>query len=174
MPYDLPNCQSCPYLNQVQLPGELRTTRPEPPVELERNSSRTLIVGEAPGIEEWLVGAPFQAVTKIGGTAGSRLEQSWRRVGKRREDFDFINTVQCYPGKKGSRDARPHPLALCACTGRLVSVLNAHRYERVICLGETAKEVVSHLRGVYDLSFEVILCRHPTGGVSNTQLDTVW
>lgn len=77
MPYDLLNCQSCPYLNQAHLRSELRTTRPEPPVELERNNSRVLIVGEAPGIEEWHAGAPFQAVKKIGGTAGSRLELSW-------------------------------------------------------------------------------------------------
>jgi uracil-DNA glycosylase family 4 len=174
MPYDLLNCQKCPYLNQAHLPDELRTIRAEPPVMHERHGSKTLIVGEAPGFEEWQAGAPFQAVKKIGGTAGARLEQSWKRASKCREDFDFINSVQCYPGKKGTRDARPNQLALCACTGRLASILKENKYERAICFGEASKGVVSHLSRVYDLSFEVVLCRHPTGGVRNTQLDAVW
>lgn len=174
MTYDSSNCQNCPYIGQVNLPDELRTTRLHPPVELESHGSKTLIVGEAPGIEEWRVGAPFQRTRRVGGTAGARLAKSWERVGKCREDFDILNVVQCYPGVAGKRDARPHALAVCSCANRLGAVLVERQYTRVVCLGEVAKQVVPHLRRVHDLSFEVVLCPHPTGGASNLELDSVW
>jgi uracil-DNA glycosylase family 4 len=174
MTYDYSNCPNCPYVEQVNLPDELRTTRLGPPVELECHGSKTLIVGEAPGIEEWRAGAPFQPTKRVGGTAGARVARSWERVGKRREDFDILNVVQCYPGVAGKRDARPDALAVSSCANRLAEVLIARQYTRVVCLGEVAKQVVLHLRKVHDLSFEVVQCPHPTGGASKMELDSVW
>ena len=174
MPYDSSNCQNCPYVNQKHLPVALKTVRLDPPVELEQNHSRTLIVGEAPGIEEWAVGAPFQPTTKVGGTAGARIESSWQRVGKERKDFDLINTVQCYPGQTGGRDARPNKAAVNACSGRLAAILARNEYDQVVCLGAAAKKSVSHLCETHPFNISVVSVRHPCGGASNEQLDAVW
>lgn len=174
MPYDSSNCRECPYLDQNHLPLQLKTPRSESPVELEWNNSKTLIVGEAPGIEEWRMGAPFQPTKKVGGTAGARLARSWQRAGKKRKDFDLLNTVQCYPGQDGNRDARPTKAAVCACSGRLAAVLAKNNYERVICFGRAAEKVVSQIQIAHALNFSVVPCRHPSGGASNEQLDALW
>lgn len=174
MPYDSANCQHCPYFEQAHLLPALRTSRNDPPVELECHDSKTLIVAEAPGVEEWRVGAPLQPTTKRGGTAGARIAQSWDRKSKRREDFDIVNTVQCYPGVSGGRDARPRQLAVCSCLGRLAAILREKKYDRVVCFGEAAAEVVTHLRKTHNLAFEVCLRRHPTGGIPSTELDSAW
>ncbi|MNF89825.1 hypothetical protein D3C84_723640 [compost metagenome] len=174
MPYDSASCQNCPYFQQAHLPPDKCTDRTDQPVELECHGSKILIVAEAPGVEEWRVGAPLQSITKRGGTAGARMAQSWKRTTKRREDFDIVNTVQCYPGVSGARDARPHQLAVCSCSGRLAAILREKNYDRVICFGTAATEVVTHLQKIHNFSFEVCSKRHPTGGITNAELDSAW
>ncbi|MCO7247530.1 hypothetical protein NH395_14705 [Halomonas sp. Mc5H-6] len=121
------------------------------------------------------MGAPLQPTKKQGGAAGARIAQSWKRKNKRREDFDIVNAVQCYPGvKSDQRDARPHQLAVCSCSGRLAVILREKKYDRVICFGDAAKEVITHLRKVLNLTFDVDVRRHPTGGVKNADLDSAW
>ena len=82
MAYDS-NCERCPYYNQENLSVNQRTTRNSPPVEFENNNSGTLLVFQAPGDVEWRVGRAIQPTVKIGGTAGRRIELSWKRVGKK-------------------------------------------------------------------------------------------
>lgn len=174
MPYDSTNCQNCPYWRQGHLPTGQRTDRKDPPIELESHNSKTLIVALAPGIEEWKVGAPLQPIKKQGGTAGARIAQSWERTGIRREDFDLLNAVQCYPGVDGARDATPDDMAVLSCANRLDEILAYNGYDRVICLGDVAAQVVTRLRDLHNFSFLVKKCRHPTGGAERTELDSLW
>lgn len=174
MSYDSTNCVNCPYYNQSHLQVEWRTDRHGPPIELERHNSSTLIVALAPGVEEWNVGAPLQPTKKQGGTAGSRVARSWQRVGKSREDFDILNAVQCYPGHDGERDAPPHAVAICSCMNRLAVFLVNSTYRNVICLGNVAEQVVTHIKQHHNLSFKIRKCPHPSGGAKNSELDSVW
>ena len=138
MPYDS-SCCSCPYRNQKHLPAGEQTQRADPPVDLEYNGSDTLIVLQAPGEEEWRCGRPLMAVKKKGGTAGERVRKSWDRKGKKREDFDIIEAVQCYPGRgTNNRDEKPNPGAVQACTYRLYRHLIKRKYKKIVALGETA------------------------------------
>lgn len=173
MPYDTTNCPSCPYFNQKHLKKAARTLRADPPVELEAHNSRVLIVAQAPGIEEWETGLPLQPIVKQGGTAGSRVAQSWKRVNKVRSDFDLVNAVQCYPGAL-KRDDEPHRIAVCLCMNRLGVILERDQYDRVICFGSVALDTVTHLRAARDLTFSIDACRHPNGGAYREQLDSLW
>lgn len=147
---DLSNCPLCPYYNQAHLANEQKTMRSNPPVPLEDNNSNTLLIFQAPGIEEWISGVPIQPTRKKGGTAGARVALSWKRQKESRTQFDIINVVQCYPGNRGNdgdRDDRPHTLATCACSKRLQEILAVKNYSKIIVFGEIAGEIAQHLTG---------------------------
>lgn len=175
MAYDAINCPQCPYYWQRHLVGTQRTGRPFPPVELEDKDRDVLLVFQAPGIEEWRAGAPIQPTTRQGGTAGARIAQSWERTGRDRSEFDIINVVQCFPGsERGKRDFAPHSLAVCACKSRLDAVLAGKRYSKVIAFGEIACEVVAHLAISGNYGFRLLFSGHPTGGLEQKVLDSLW
>jgi uracil-DNA glycosylase len=175
MPYDKINCPRCPYFEQRHI-GDLaqRTVRTEPPIPLEEHGSTTLLVFQAPGIEEWAAGAAIQPTIKSGGTAGRRIFLSWERARKTRHNFDIVNAVQCYPGTDGARDAKPNVLAVCSCAGRLEHVLTRKTYTKVIAFGVVAGEVLEQLRVQVNGGWELQKSEHPTGGATNEQLDSLW
>ena len=172
MGYD-ENCCCCPYLNQKHLNQKERTCRPDPPVEVEDNGGDVLIVALAPGVEEWRSGKPLMPIKKKGGTAGRRVQKSWERSGKKREDFNIIEAVQCYPGEgKKGRDKEPVNEAVKACAERLRATLKQRKYRKAIALGEVAYKSLQ--RASANLTLNIAKGPHPTGGASKAELDALW
>lgn len=165
---------NCPYFQQQHLPQNQKTNRVNPPVEIELNNSKTLLVFQAPGDKEWEVGRPIQATTKAGGTAGKRIELSWQRSNKRRQDFDIINSVQCFPGNLGNRDTAPHAMAICSCSKRLESIFKQKNNKNIVVFGEIAEQVIRSICQNLNILPNVIPGKHPNGGVSRTELDSLW
>lgn len=173
MSYDI-NCHSCPYFQQKHLPITQHTSRISPPIELEAHGSSTLLIFQAPGDIEWAVGQAIQPTTKIGGTAGVRIRNSWVRRGKIREDFDITNAVQCFPGNGGARDIKPTDAAISFCAERLMKALEEGHYSNVIAFGDVAHDVATRLTKNIGSRPPVTYCPHPNGGVSNSKLDSLW
>lgn len=172
-------CSECPYFYQKHLPDSAKTTRSSPPIGLESNDSKVLLVFQSPGEEEWNVGMAIQPTKKRGGTAGSRIAQSWGRTGCARHNFDIINVVQCFPGKiyggnSGGRDAKPNQMAICACAYRLKNVFESQQYKRVIAFGEIAQDVVKSISSTTGFSGQVVEARHPSSGMTRSELDLLW
>lgn len=176
MAYDQKNCPTCPYNLQAQIYiASQMTSRQHPPITLEDNASTTLLVFQAPGIEEWLIGSPIQPTVKKGGTAGRRIFLSWKRKRKQRSDFDIVNAVQCYPGTVGIRDAEPSREAVTACIGRLKTAINAKNYSKIVSFGSIAAIAIdSIMRLSAECSFAHIRAIHPNGGCKNKDLDSLW
>ncbi|MGE6757652.1 uracil-DNA glycosylase family protein [Corallococcus sp. AS-1-12] len=173
------HCLKCPYLDQVHLPPEWCQARETVPLDVEDNESDILLVAQAPGEAEWEIGKPLQPTVKQGGTAGSRIAQSWERTNKERKSFNITNAVQCFPGKedpreKAPRDLAPVPAAVRACSGWLRDAMCSRRYRKVIAFGEVAALVVGIIATLEDLPCEVQYARHPNSGVSNEELDRLW
>lgn len=167
-------CESCPYYNKEHL---LNTDYYDigEPLELENNNSRILLVFEAPGIEEWRSCAPLQPVNMQGGSAGIRLEASWTRMNKQRDNFDITNTVQCFPGKMSDKRVNdPVPMAVERCNVILRNDILNGNYEKVIAFGKFAQNSVSQIRDELGLNFDYIQFTHPNGGVRNEEIDSLW
>lgn len=173
MAYDL-HCLACPYFQQRHLQSTLQTNRNSPPIELESHGSSTLLVFQAPGDMEWVEGKPIQPTKKRGGTAGVRIQNSWQRKGKARDDFDIINAVQCFPGNDGDRDFEPMSDAKSCCAKRLNGILKQGIYRKIIVFGDVAFETVNSLIGESSTNSQLIQAAHPNGGVSNSTLDSLW
>ena len=167
------HCKGCPYADQQHLDQEARTIRRDPPVEAEVNESEVLVVALAPGVDEWRHGRPLMPCIRRGGTAGSRVLQSWKRARKDRSDFDISEAVQCYPGRGDSgRDKRPAKGAVANCLGRLRATLVRGNYRKVIALGELAFESLQQANAGLGLAVEK--GPHPTSGASRDELDALW
>lgn len=172
--FDSSYCLKCPYRNQAHLTQEWRQDRETVPLDVEDNESDILLVVQAPGEAEWEVGRPLQPTTRQGGTAGSRIAQSWERTRKERKSFNITNAVQCFPGKGDKRDQAPAPQAVSACSGWLRDAMRARRYRKVIAFGEVAAQVVGIVVTLEDLLCEVKYVPHPNSGLRNEVLDEQW
>ena len=167
------DCQGCPYFNQTHLDSNEWTNRHDPPVEAETNGSSVLIVALAPGVDEWLHGSPLMPCKRTGGTGGRRVQRSWVRKGKVREDFDIIEAVQCYPGVgSNGRDKKPSKQAVTACAGRLRARLKLGKYQRAVALGKDAYESLKQASA--DMNLKIVEGPHPNGGAKNHVLDALW
>jgi uracil-DNA glycosylase len=177
MPY-CTNCSNCPYLDQNHLKGSNYVTqRPDPPIELEDNGSPVLLVFQAPGVVEWNVGKAIQPTKKQGGTAGSRLEKSWKTKGRQRSDFDIINAVQCFPGNpggKGDRDYDPDSAARTCCAVRFTAAIKQKNYSEIIAFGHIAQTLVNQILPSLTNNPKFTAARHPSGGCSNSILNSLW
>lgn len=120
------------------------------------------------------MGAALQPTIRQGGTAGSRLLQSWKRKGKRREDFDLVNAVQCHPGNDGARDLPPREDALERCAGRLATIIRDGSYSRLVTLGAAATNAAKEILSREGLKIEIRECIHPNGGATRKMLDSLW
>lgn len=103
-----------------------------------------------------------------------RIQNSWHRKGKAREDFDIINAVQCFPGNDGDRDFKPMCDAKSCCAKRLRGILEQGIYREIIAFGDVAFETVNSLLLASNINSQLIQAAHPNGGVSNSTLDSLW
>lgn len=151
-------CENCPYRRCDDYP-----------LSMERNSTRALLILQAPGQEEWREKQP--AISESRTSAAARIADSFDRIGKVREDFSITNAVQCYPGRPpgGDRDDPPCEQAVEACAGRLQGDIESEDWLAVVVFGNTAKEIVRCLGYGEDPRFRFI--KHPSGGLSNECLD---
>lgn len=130
---------------------------------------------QAPGGMEWVVGKPIQPTKRLGGTAGVRIHNSWKRVGKSRDDFDILNAVQCFPGNNGGRDLPPMPDAKACCVRRLSVILEQGSYRKIIAFGDVAFEMIDSVTSASGMNCPCsIHAAHPNGGTSNSTLDSLW
>jgi len=168
-------CDICPYRKGMHLEGTIYKNIQYTPLKLESNSSRILLVFQSPGEEEWKNGKAILSISKQGGTAGKRIENSWNRTNMKRDDFDITNVVQCFPGKGlNGRDNIPQLMAICKCKERLEYVIKNGKYKKIISFGSIANEVISNIHKRNNSSFIHIQKNHPSGGVTNDELDKLW
>ena len=161
------HCIGCPYHpangGAVQPNG-----RPLAPLIMEANSERTLLIFQAPGIEEWAARKPICSSNTW--SAGAKIRNALTRLGKSRNDFSITNSTQCYPGKANSnRDKTPLTSARKSCSYRLKQDIEAYDFKRIIVFGSAAKKSVTELGFASDPRF--IFLRHPSGGLKSLVLD---
>lgn len=166
-------CRMCIYFGQKHLTKKFKIRRKFVPIKIEKHNSRTLIIFQAPGINELKNGKAIQSVSKRGGSAGSRIEASWHRARKTRNDFDIVEAVRCYPGeRKNGRDKKPRKKSIKCCSRILEREINNGNYSKIIAFGVIAQEM---LKGITIKNKCVIInATHPNGGISNSDLDLLW
>jgi uracil-DNA glycosylase family 4 len=91
-----------------------------------------VLVGEAPGKNEYIAGRPFT------GQAGKLLDATLEAVGVSRADVFVTNTVACRPATEGARDIPPPKEAIAACKPRLAAELANQEAKLVVTLGSVA------------------------------------
>lgn len=172
MPSSYADCGSCPYMHGGHLPGPVRALRNHP-LSLEDNGSRTLLIFQAPGIDEWKMGRPIASGSAR--SAAGKLRAAFQRLGKTRADYDISNAVQCFPGKRAPignnepRDKSPSKAARDACAKWLQEDISKGSYTRVVTFGKHAEKAVKELGFKDDSRF--VFAPHPTAsGVSVAML----
>jgi len=103
---------------------------PGPHIEPERGTCDILVVGEAPGGTEKVMGKPFV------GTSGKFLRWNWENVFKGTKWLRpwVTNVVLCKP--PGNRD--PKKVEVEACRANFMEVFNQRSWECVVLLGDVA------------------------------------
>lgn len=176
--YSDSKCSQCPYLNKDHLQGTNFYRLGSGPLGIDLgNSSTTLLVFQAPGVTEWSNRKPLQPYGNSSSSAGARIHNSWARTGKARSDFDITNSVQCFPDKySNSRDKRPRKPAINKCLEWLKEDIKAGVYTEIIAFGRIAQDQVDQAISQLGLTrkITVIHSRHPSSGVSNQSLDSLW
>lgn len=160
------HCNNCPY-NPRNGYATLSNGEPSGPLFLEANSERALLIFQAPGLEEWIARKPISSNNSR--SAAARIRASLARLGKTRVDFSITNSTQCYPGKENLRDKPPLTSARKCCSNWLKQDIEVCAYSRIIVFGSTAKKSVIELG--YAIDPRLIFIRHPSGGLSNADLD---
>jgi len=170
-------CSGCPYRFQTHL-GSTRYFNGRGPLSIEHgNNGDVLLVFQAPGVVEWEVGQPLQSECNTPSSAGVRINNSWMRMGKTRGDYDITNAVQCYPGKyRSNRDKKPRKPSIRCCLEWLKLDIKKGQHKKIIAFGNVAYEQVNKALTQLGLCSEVcVICsKHPSGGVSNNSLDSLW
>jgi DNA polymerase len=98
-----------------------------------------MLVGEQPGNDEDLAGAPFV------GPAGRVLDRALEEVGVPRRDVYVTNVVKHFKWvAQGKRriHAKPSPLEIGACLPWLEAELDFVKPEALVCLGATAAQAL--------------------------------
>jgi len=156
-------CTGCSGYNAQAPSGRSNT-----PLSEELNNSLTLLIFQAPGIEEWNQGKPIISSSPY--SAAARIRNSLGRVGKSRGDFDITNSVQCYPGVNiQGRDKAPKITVRRKCASWLNMNIAIKEYNKIIVFGSVAKKSVLSLGYGSDPRF--LFLKHPSGGLKNTTLD---
>jgi len=156
-------CTGCSGYNAQSPSGRLNT-----PLSEELNNSLTLLVFQAPGIEEWNQGIPI--ISSSPHSAAARIRNSLSRTGKSRGVFDITNSVQCYPGVNGhGRDKAPKETVRRKCQSWLGMNITTKEYNKIIVFGSIAKKSVLSLGYGSDPRF--LFLKHPSGRLKNSILD---
>jgi DNA polymerase len=93
-------------------------------------------VGEAPGAQEVLQNEPFV------GRAGEILSESMSKFGFRKEQFLFINSVNCRP-TDGSKNSKPGLLEVDICREWMRKYIKVLNPEKIIGFGNFARGTLS-------------------------------
>lgn len=102
--------------------------------------------------------------------------KAFQRVGKRRENYNITNAVQCFPGKKPNltgkrpRDKELPSEAIQHCRQWLKNDIERQKYERIVVFGTPARDAVLRIMREGDKRFRFVI--HATGGLSNDDLDS--
>lgn len=122
--------------------------------------ARVVIVGEAPGKNEDLIGEPFV------GSAGKMLDELLALANLQRDDVYITNVLKCRPPS----NRNPHPEEIEICAPYLREEIRSVWPDVIVCLGNFATKFIlntekgiTHLRGhVYKNGhFAVIPTFHP-------------
>jgi uracil-DNA glycosylase family 4 len=118
----LAHCDDCPLRDRPLVAGygPRRTDR--------------VIVGEAPGETEVVLGMPFV------GKAGSRLNEALTASGVDRSTVYITNTVLCHPA---GNESPPPREAISACHERLINEVQQRMPRKVLALGGTAGKALT-------------------------------
>lgn len=122
--------------------------------------AKLVILGEAPGEAEDVMGLPFQ------GAAGRLLNDLLREVGIRRQHVFVTNAVRCRPTKSVNgfiRNDKPKKASIVACTDHLLAELACIDPTVIVVMGETALISLMGLSGITKYR----------GSVLTASLDTV-
>ncbi|WP_257455408.1 uracil-DNA glycosylase family protein [Archangium lipolyticum] len=132
-------CRNCPYHPRQGLVPSPRSGRAHVPLSAEVHGSETLLLFQAPGINEWSDGRVLSSQESR--SAGQRFDTALANAGKRREDFDIAEAVNCYPGQNANgRDLTPKIGAVEACSRWLAELINEKRYTKVVLFGRVAEQ----------------------------------
>ncbi len=161
------HCKDCDYnLANGFAPTEI--IRPKTPLSVENNSSKTLLVFQAPGYAEWSEGKPICSENVH--SAAARIRNALKRLKLNRQDFNITNAVQCLPNKAASgRDKSPTANARKCCLKWLKIDIESTAYRKIVVFGRVAEQSVGDLGYSNDKRFSFL--RHPSGGLSNEELD---
>ena len=112
---------------------------------MEDNESDVLLIFRSPGCEEWREKRPIYSDEQDSSHTGAVMRNAFERLGKKREDFNITNAVQCYPGQSNNgQDCPPEPLAVEHCSNWLKKDIKLKKYQKIIVFGkETACSVCS-------------------------------
>ncbi len=126
------NCTLCPLHKTVEPPGIICVGGSGD------YTSRGMILGEAPGKEESLLGVPFV------GRAGQLLDTALQAAGTTRDEVFVTNTVKCRP--PGNR--KPEPEEESSCRVFLRRELDIVKPECLLVLGNHALRASTGLWGI--------------------------
>lgn len=153
-------CKECCY----QVEGDR-------PLSKERHGAKVLLVFQAPGKDEIAMRKPISSNNSR--SAAARVRKSLERVGMKikRSNFDITNAVQCYPGKNAvNRDLKPRESARKCCMEWLRRDIVNGGYCGIVVFGAFARRSIMGLE--LDKDDDLFLyIRHPSGGLSNIELD---
>ena len=149
MPNNYKYCNDCPYKNQQHLPNKSAINSP---LSLEiGNNADTLLVFQAPGMDEWHGNTISKQRTPIDSinprSTAARIRASMQRKGVIRANYDITEAVQCFPGRKiPGRDKKPCKKSQTLCAQYLEQDLRKKQYQKIIAFGCIA----------YKITFDVV------------------
>ncbi|RUV45345.1 hypothetical protein EOD29_00335 [Mesorhizobium sp. M1A.T.Ca.IN.004.03.1.1] len=131
------------------------------PVLSEPTKAPIMLVGQAPGIEEYNRGRPFS------GQAGTAIKDLFADCGLPLKNFDAAvyqtSAVKCFPGRKMDRgrpaDRKPDEKMLSNCRPFLADQIRTLDPRLIVCLGSVAVAELDKLRGLRKRSMTAALGR---------------
>ena len=126
-------CGLCKTRTQVVLPA----TAPNPQI---------MLVGEAPGADEDIMGSPFV------GRAGDLLNKMLKEAGLERDQIYISNTVKCRPSTNGGRKNRPPTdNEIEQCRGWLWKEIQLIKPKVIVTLGKVPTRLLLKLKKTFKL-----------------------
>ncbi|MEM5875623.1 MAG: type-4 uracil-DNA glycosylase [Candidatus Aenigmatarchaeota archaeon] len=125
---EIKNCKKCPLFKERKnaVPGEGNINK------------KIVIVGEAPGYNEDIMGRPFV------GKAGKLLDDFIKFIGVERRDIFITNVVKCRP----PNNRQPEKIEIEACFDYLERQINVIKPRLIICVGNIAASTLFHKFGL--------------------------
>jgi uracil-DNA glycosylase len=169
------DCDGCPYKHGLHLSEKFKKIR-RSPINPEKNGSKTLLILQSPGLDEWKNGHPISSTNNR--SAAHKIESAFQILQKSRKDFDITNAVQCYTGKLSKnnsntpRDRPVNKLASRVCSMRLEKLIKSENYGTLIVFGSIARSSIENIKIPTNIS--VIFSRHPSArGISIRSIATI-